>query len=84
MKKIEIWTFKFCPFCVKAKALLDRLEVDYIEHCIPYTDKRLKELEAKTGCDTLPQVFADGEFIGDCSKIHDLHDLGQLMPLLGA
>ena len=82
MKKIEIWTFKFCPFCVKAKRLLDALNVEYEEIRIPNNDKRMDALEAKTGCDTLPQIFADGEFVGDCSKIHELHDMGQLMKIL--
>lgn len=84
MKKIEIWTFKTCPFCVKAKILLDNIGVDYEEHCVPYGDSALKTLEGQTGCDTLPQIFADGEFIGDCSQIHALHDQDQLMALLGA
>lgn len=82
MKKVEIWTFKMCPFCVKAKKLLDKLEIEYEESVIPWGDSRLQELEAKTGCGSLPQIFVDGEFVGDCSKIHDLHDEGVLENIL--
>jgi len=82
MKKVVIWTFKTCPFCVKAKNLLDRLGVNYEEVMIPFGDSRLKELEAKTGCGTLPQVFVEDQFIGDCSEIHDLHDRNELLPLI--
>jgi glutaredoxin 3 len=82
MKKVDIWSFKMCPFCVKAKKLLDKLEIAYEETVIPWGDSRLQELEAKTGCGSLPQIFADGEFIGDCSKIHDLHAEGVLEKLL--
>lgn len=83
MKKIEMWTFEFCPYCVKAKALLDELNVEYTEYMIPFGDSRLKDLEVKTGCDTLPQLFADDEFIGDCSKMIALNDRNELLPLLG-
>jgi glutaredoxin 3 len=82
MKKVEIWTFRMCPFCVKAKKLLDKLEIEYEETVIPWGDSRLQELEAKTGCGSLPQIFVDGEFVGDCSKIHDLHDEGVLENIL--
>ena len=82
MKKVEIWTFETCPFCIKAKGLLDNLNIGYEETMIPFGDTRLKELEAKTGCGTLPQIFVDGEFIGDCSQVHDLHDKGLLLDMI--
>lgn len=82
MKKVDIWTFKTCPFCIKAKALLDELNIEYNETMIPYGDTRLNDLEKQTGCGTLPQIFVEGEFIGDCSKIHDLHDQGLLLKMI--
>lgn len=82
MKKVVIWTFKTCPFCIKAKALLDRLEIPYDEVMIPFGDTRLNDLEKETGCSTLPQIFVEGQFIGDCSQIHDLHDQGLLEPMV--
>ena len=82
MKKVVIWTFKFCPFCVKAKALLDQLDIQYEEIMIPFGDKRLEELSQKTNCTTLPQIFVDEVFIGDCSKIHELHEEGLLVAMI--
>lgn len=82
MKKIDVWTFKFCPFCVKVKKLLDELNIPYTEHMIPFGDSRLKDLEVKTGCGTLPQVFADDVFIGDCDQLHQMHAQGTLMEVL--
>ncbi len=82
MKKVVIWTFKTCPFCIKAKVLLDELNVEYEEVQIPFGDARLNELEKKTGCSTLPQTFVDDTFIGDCSKMHELHEEGVLLGLL--
>ncbi|MBN2796009.1 MAG: glutaredoxin [Clostridia bacterium] len=82
MKHIEVWTFKFCPYCVKVKKLFEDLKIPYTEHMIPFGDPRLKDLEAKTGCGTLPQIFADGEFIGDCDLMHVLHEKGELMEVI--
>jgi len=84
MKKIEVWTFKTCPFCVRALNLLDSLGINYENHVLPWGDSYLKVLEEKTACDTLPQIFADGDYIGDCSHIHDLHQQGLLLDMLGA
>ncbi|MCH4887759.1 glutaredoxin [Acidaminobacter sp. JC074] len=82
MKAVKIWTFKTCPFCIKAKKLLDELNVEYEEIMIPFGDDRLNELAKETGCTTLPQIFVEGDFIGDCSKIHELNDQGLLMPMI--
>jgi len=82
MKKIVIWTFKRCPFCVKSKKLLDQLNVEYEEIQIPFGDKRLDELALKTGCTTLPQTFVDDEYIGDNSKLYELHAEGVLESIL--
>lgn len=82
MKKIVIWTFRTCPFCVKAKALLDRLNVEYEEVRIPFGDKRLDELALKTGCTTLPQIFVKDDYIGDCSKLFELYEEGVLENIL--
>ena len=32
--KVEIYTWRFCPFCIRAKALLDRKGVAYTEYAI--------------------------------------------------
>jgi glutaredoxin 3 len=82
MKKIEIWTFKTCPFCIKAINLLESLDVEYENHVLAWGDTKVKELEAKSGIDTLPQLFVDGEFIGDSSKMMALHQQGELVAIL--
>lgn len=82
MKKVVIWTFRTCPFCIKAKALLDELQIEYEDIEIPFGDSRLKTLEEKTGCGTLPQIFIDDVFIGDSSKLFDLNDQGLLIGML--
>ncbi len=82
MKKIVMWTFKMCPYCIKAKALLNDLNIEFEEIQIPFGDTRLKELEVKTGCSTLPQTFVNDEYIGDSSKLFELHGEGVLEGIL--
>ena len=44
---------------------------------IEYDGEKLKELETKTGCSTVPQIFVDDKFIGGCDDIVELHKKGE-------
>lgn len=77
-KEIKIYTFKTCPYCIKAKKLLEDEGIDYSE--IDITDKRdkLKELALETNCSTVPQIFVDNRFIGGCDDLVALYEKGDL------
>ena len=47
MTKVEIYTWKTCPFCLKAKALLDTKGVKYIEHSVDGDEKARDEMAAR-------------------------------------
>lgn len=84
MAKVEIYTKVHCPYCVKAKMLLDKLGVQYTEFNIETDPDRLNELrERRPSARTVPQVFIDGNGIGGCDDLYALYDKGDLMPLLG-
>lgn len=72
-KKVKIYTFKTCPFCIRAKRLLDNKGIDYEEIDISNQKDKLEELEAKTNSSTVPQIFVNDEFIGGCDNIVELH-----------
>lgn len=72
-KKIEIYTWRICPYCVKAKQLLESEEIEYIEYDIQGDREKLAELKEETGSGSVPQVFVDGKFHGGCDEIHALH-----------
>ncbi len=76
-KKVIIYTFKTCPFCIRAKRLLNNKRIDYEEIDISNQKEKLKELETKTGCSTVPQIFVDDKFIGGCDDIVELHKKGE-------
>ena len=83
MASVEIYTWSTCPFCIRAKALLDRKGVQYVEHCIDGDNAaRAKMVERTGGPRSLPQIFADDKYVGDCSEIYELDAQGRLDPIL--
>lgn len=84
MSKVEIYTTPFCPFCSRAKNLLKSKGVDFIEHDVMMdAGLRRKMSSMAGGATSVPQVFVDGEHIGDCDGIHALDAKGALDHLLG-
>ncbi len=84
MKKIEIYTTDYCPFCVKAKNLLNKKKVVFKEINVSNDDNlREKMTKMANGVRSVPQIFADGIHIGDCDKIHQLDKENKLDSLLG-
>jgi glutaredoxin 3 len=83
MAKVEIYTWRTCPFCLRAKALLESKGVDYIEYCIDGDeDARDKMVERTGGPRSVPQIFVDDRYIGDCSGIYALDAQGKLDSIL--
>ena len=81
---IEIYTWQFCPFCIRAKALLDKKGVEYIEYLIDGDEAaREKMAERANGRTSVPQIFIENRHIGGCDDIYDLESQGKLNSLLG-
>lgn len=85
MASVEIYTTTVCPYCVKAKRLLDAKDVDYIEHNLTGKDAEREELVKKSGgMRTVPQIFINGRHIGGCDNLYELEEKGELDKLLSA
>ncbi len=85
MAKIEIYTWSTCPFCRRAKELLDSKGVDYTEYDITGNDdERAKMVKRTGGPKSVPQIFIDDQHIGGCDDIHALDEKGGLDPLIQA
>jgi len=76
-KKVEVYTWTFCPFCVKVKQLLESEGVDYTEHNIQGNKEALTALKERTGSGTVPQVFVNEMFYGGCDDVYDLYNDGK-------
>lgn len=81
--KVEIYTWSFCPYCIRAKGLLDKKGVEYSEYCIDGDESARDEMrERADGRSSLPQIFIDDRHIGGCDDIYALESKGELEPLL--
>jgi glutaredoxin 3 len=82
---VEIYTWKFCPFCIRAKALLNQKGVAFTEYAIDGDNQaRAAMAERANGRRSVPQIFINDQHIGGCDDIHALEAQGKLDVLLGA
>ena len=80
---IEIYTWQSCPFCIKAKALLNRKGVEFTEYAIDGDNQARDKMSERTnGKRSLPQIFIDDQYIGGCDDIHALEASGKLDTIL--
>ncbi len=77
-KKIEIYTWGYCPYCVRAKNLLAEKGLEYTEHALEGKDDELMALRERTGQRTVPQIFIDDVFVGGFSELSALNTAGSL------
>ncbi len=83
MAKVEIYTWQYCPFCIRAKALLDRKGIKYDEYSIDGDQTaRAKMSERANGRTTVPQIFINDEGIGGCDELYSLEGTSQLDKLI--
>lgn len=82
--KIEIYTKWGCPYCVSAKALLQKKSVAFEEYDITMGGPRRDEMRERVpGAMTVPQILIDGRPVGGSDDIHALDRAGKLDALLG-
>jgi glutaredoxin 3 len=85
MAKIEIFTTAFCPYCDRARALLERKGVAFEEHDAPHgSAARRQAIERSGGRTTVPQIFIDGQAIGGSDDLVALERAGRLDALLAS
>ncbi|WP_088890785.1 glutaredoxin 3 [Leptolyngbya ohadii] len=81
--EVEIYTWSTCPFCIRAKALLNQKGVDFTEYCIDGDEAARAEMAKRAnGRRSLPQIFIDGTHVGGCDDLYALNSSGKLDPML--
>ncbi len=73
---VMIFTRSGCPFCSRAKGILSDAGIDYEEIKID-RDSNQRGVRAITGSDTVPQMFANGKYIGDSKANADYFGVKQ-------
>lgn len=83
MKPIEIYTKDFCPYCVRAMALLDKKNAPYAEISAAFDPVRKAEMIQRSGGRmTFPQIFIGGVHVGGCDDLLALEAAGKLDVML--
>ena len=83
MSKVEIYTWQSCPFCLRAKSLLNKKNIVFKEYKIDGDDDaRNKMSERAKGARTLPQIFINDICIGGCDDLYELENSNKLDSLL--
>lgn len=79
---VEMYKTNYCPYCVRASALLRRKGVAFTEIDVSRDDEKRDWLVQSTGQRTVPQIFINGRSIGGCDELHALERAGRLDALL--
>lgn len=82
MANIEIYTQSTCPFCIRAKGLLDELALPYIEYEISFDADKQAEMVSRSQRYTVPQIFVDDQSIGGSDELFELVESGEFQQLL--
>lgn len=85
MPQVEIYTQDWCPYCARAKQVLEKKGVAFREIDAPGgSPSRREAMERSGGRTSVPQIFIDGQHIGGCDDLLALDRSGKLDPLLRA
>ncbi len=83
MPHIIVYSTRICPYCVHAKALLERKGVSYEEVNIELNPSRMREMLERSQRRTVPQIFIDEYHVGGYDDLAELDASGELDRLLG-
>lgn len=83
MAHVKMYTTQVCPYCIRAKMLLQQRGVAQIEEIrVDLNPAERQAMMQITGRRTVPQIFIGSTHVGGCDDLIDLDQRGGLMPLL--
>ncbi|MFN2428009.1 MAG: glutaredoxin 3 [Candidatus Binatia bacterium] len=82
MDPVVIYTLRRCPYCVRAKALLDSKHTPYTEIDVTSDYGERDRISRRSGHFTFPQIYIGDAFIGGCDDLQALDRAGRLDPML--
>lgn len=84
MKEVKVYTTTYCPYCKRAKSLLESLDIPYEEVDVESNQELRDELIEKYQWQTVPLITIGGELVGGFDDINKLHGEGKLMEMVNA
>lgn len=82
MPSVVMYSTGFCPYCVRARMLLDRKRVIYTDIRVDLEPELHTEMMQRSGRSSVPQIFIDDFHVGGCDEMYALEQQGRLDPLL--
>ena len=83
MPEVIVYSGPNCPYCSKAKALLQKKNVAFEEFNVKEDTQKFDEmLKLSGGRKSIPQIFINGQHVGGCDDLYALNDAGKLDALL--
>lgn len=79
---IVIYSTDYCPFCIRAKKLLQSKNLEFKEVNLSSNVEELDKLKQKTGLQTVPQIFIKDKLIGGFQELYALDQSGELDTLI--
>ncbi|HHH47662.1 MAG TPA: glutaredoxin 3 [Gammaproteobacteria bacterium] len=83
MPDVVMYSTKFCPYCVRARMLLEQKNVPYTDIRIDEHPDRRAEMEQRAQRTSVPQIFIGDEHVGGCDDLFALEAAGELDRKLG-
>lgn len=85
MAEVELYTTAWCPYCSRARSLLQKKGAAFVEIDVERAPGRRAEMVRRAGGRTsVPQIFINGEHIGGSDELAALDRRGELDAKLGA
>ena len=79
---VVIYTTRFCPYCIRAKHLLEAKGAAYQEIPVDGKPALRAEMTQKSGQRTVPQIWIGEHHVGGCDDLYRLESAGKLDALL--
>ena len=80
MPRIEMYSTTYCPYCVRAKALLNKKGLEFVEYNIETDPARREEMLLRSkGARTVPQIFINDRLVENgCDGLYALERRNEL------
>ena len=79
---VLMYTTQFCPFCIRAKMLLEHKQIAFEEIAVDRDPSKRQEMMTKSGRHTVPQIWIGDTHVGGCDDLFMLERAGQLDGML--
>ncbi len=83
MPEVVMYSTRFCPYCIRARMLLDNKNITYTEIRVDEQREQRSVMEERAQRTSVPQIFIDDYHVGGCDDLFALESRGLLDQKLG-